>query len=318
MHRIVLYFFCLGILSSLAIVTNVVSAKPAPSKITVLSSIKPVQMIVFAIAGDNINSEQLIPDYISPHDYSFKPSDIRKIKKADLIFRIDEHFETVLETSLKSVFKGKISASKVISLAENPKIKLLPVVGGHHHHEKNQEEGHEGHGNTDLHIFTSPYNAIVMAQNIADELIKADVKNTGLYQKNLQIFIKEITPISIGINSKLESVRDKPFIVFHHSWQYFGEYFKLQKPKVIDLHEGFSAGVKTLMNVRKAIASDNIHCVFSHSGISKKRIAALTEDLNVRSVEIDTMGRGLTLNKSSYIQWLRNMGEQVGRCLGYE
>ncbi len=313
MRRIVLYFFCLGILSTLSgfVGTTVVaSAESYKNKITVLSSIKPVQMIVFAIAGEHIDSEQLIPDYISPHDYSFKPSDIRKIKRADLIFRIDEHFETVLEVTLKSVFESLQYKPQVISLAENPNIKILPVAGGHKHG--------GGHDHEDLHIFTSPLNALVMAEEIADELIKMDRNNASFYQKNLQAFKLSVTDEVERLHLKLKAVKGKPFIVFHHSWQYFGEVFGLQKPKTIDLHEGISAGVKTVMNTRKAIASEDIHCVFSNPEISGKRIEVLTENLNVRSVEIDAMGRGLAVDKNSYVIWLDRMGMQVRKCLSFQ
>jgi zinc transport system substrate-binding protein len=310
MRRIVLYFFCLGILSTLSGfvgTTTVASAEPYKNKITVLSSIKPVQMIVFAIAGEHIESEQLIPDYISPHDYSFKPSDIRKIKRADLIFRIDEHFETVLEVTLKSVFESSQYKPQVISLAENPNIKILPVAGGHKHG--------GGHDHEDLHVFTSPLSALFMAEEIADELIKMDRNNASFYQKNLQAFRLSIVGEVERLHLKLKAVKDKPFIVFHPSWQYFGDYFGLQKPHIINMHEGVSSGVKSLITARKAIASNKIRCVFSNSEISLKRINALTENLKVKTTKIDVMGRDFALSKNSYVQWFGTMGDKVADCL---
>ncbi|MEE9309434.1 MAG: zinc ABC transporter substrate-binding protein [Cocleimonas sp.] len=300
MRRIVLYFFMLGILSSLA---SAVSAEQYASKINVLSSIKPVQMIVTAIAGERVNSDQLIPNYTSPHDYSFKPSDIRKIKRADVIFRIDEHFETMLNTA----FASAPSKSKIISLAENPSIKLLPAAGGHKH-----EEGHE---DADMHIFTSPENALIMAQQIAEVLAKVDAKNTGYYQKNLHTFNQTVTREIALIQSKLEPVKNKPFMVFHHSWQYFSDYFGLQQPTIIELHEGISTGAKTILSIHREISSNNIHCVFSGPSIPKKRMSLFTENHTIKTVELDIMGQQLSLKKDSYLTWLSTMTSQVQKCL---
>ena len=100
MRRIVLYFAVLGILS---VFISAASAEPYKTKIKVLSSIKPIQSIVLAIAGGHVDSAQLIPDYASPHAYAFKPSDMRKIKKADIIFRIDDHFEVMLNQLFENV-----------------------------------------------------------------------------------------------------------------------------------------------------------------------------------------------------------------------
>jgi zinc transport system substrate-binding protein len=303
MHRIVLYFFLLGILSAPA---QLASAEPYLAKLKVLSSIKPIQAIVVAIGGEHIDSDQLIPDFISPHDYSFKPSDIKKIKKADLIFRIDEHFETMLNT----VFENLPDESKIISLAENPNIKLLPATGEHQH-------GSAEHDHADMHIFTSPKNALIMAQEITIILSKADAKNAVFYNKNLQIFHESIAKKTAEIKDKLEPFKNTPYVVFHNSWQYFGEYFGLQKPTVIELHEGVSTGVKSIMAIRREIAKNKISCIFSEPSISVRRVNILLENQRVKTENIDVMGHKIQLGQDSYMTWLEIMGEQIGRCLSH-
>jgi len=248
MRHIVLYFILLGILSLSA------CAKDKPSKLTVLSSIKPVQAIVSAIAGEHVISHQLIPDFASPHNYTFKPSDMRKIANSDLIFRIDEHFEVMLN----SVFEDLKDQSKVISLAENPEVHLLPMMGVHKHSENSEEE----HGAADMHIFASPENAVVMAQMIADTLSKLDTKNAKNYHENLQQFKGKVIQVSKKIRLELEPFKNKPYVVFHNSWQYFGSYFGLQKPTVVSYQEGISAGGKTIKKIRDEILSKNIKCIF--------------------------------------------------------
>ena len=91
MTRIVLFF----------LLTGIFDVQASPEKLNVLSSIKPVQLIVSAIGGDKIIARQLIPDYVSVHDYSFKLSDIKTIKNADVVFRIDEHLESIVSPLLE-------------------------------------------------------------------------------------------------------------------------------------------------------------------------------------------------------------------------
>lgn len=89
----------------------------------IVTTIKPVQSIVLAILGDQlqgrVTSFQLIPDYLSPHDASFKPSDIRQVTQADIIFRIDEHMEVMLNPLLENYHQ------KVVSLADTEGVKLI-------------------------------------------------------------------------------------------------------------------------------------------------------------------------------------------------
>ena len=319
MRRIVLYFVLLGILSLSA------CNKEKSSKLAVLASIKPVQSIVFAIGGDNIQSQQLIPDYASPHHYAFKPSDSRKIKAADLIFRIDEHFEVMLNAALNNL----PDQSHVIALAENPDINFLPISGRHSHEEesKHEEESrHEDEGvggeigsheqtYNDMHVFTSPANAVVMAREIAEALSKTDPKHKQYYHDNLQTFIQSVQQTSDALKEKLASVSHKPYVVFHHSWQYFGEYFDLQRPSIIDLQEGVTTGSKTLLATRKNIVSNNIQCVFSDPSISEARVNTLIEGLNVKTAMVDVLQSDIPLDQFTYINWLKKMGDEISLCL---
>ncbi len=304
MRRIVLYFFLLGILS-LTACTEDKSSKPS-----VLSSIKPVHAIVVAIAGEHVAAHQLIPDSASPHNYAFKPSDLKKISKADLIFRIDEHFEVMLN----AVFSNLPNQKKILSLAENPAIHLLPLVGKHAHDEKKGGD----HESTDMHIFTSPENALAMAKVITDALSELDPENAQAFQTNLEKFTEKVTQASNKIKADLALLKDKPYVVFHPSWQYFAEYFGLQKPTVVDLQEGVTAGGKTIKKIKGEIRAKRIQCIFKESSVSQARVNVLTEgmdDLHIKSVEIDVLGRQITISQNAYTQWLETMGNQVKNCL---
>jgi len=317
-------------------------------RLQIFSSIKPIQAIVLAIAGEHADVEQLIPDYASPHDYSFKPSDIRKIEKADIIFRIDEHMETQLNGAFQNIDTKKTS---IVSLASTNGLMLLDSnhnhgVDAHDGHDKEHEEhdhhdehehhddhkeehshksekhddsnhghdhdDHKNHDNVDFHIWTSPKNAVLMANNIAVNLSKLDPKNAQHYKKNIELFFDQIKARSEEMTVKLTPFKDKPYIVFHNSWQYLAAEFGLKKPIVIDLHESVSSGAKTISDIRKRIETENINCVFYDSSISLGRLNTISK--TAKTVEIDVLARDVTLNQSTYVNWLKQLGSQIQSC----
>ena len=319
MRRIVLYFVLLGILS---VFVRVASAElygtNSQTKIKVLSTIKPIQSIVLAIANEHVVSEQLIPDYASPHTYAFKPSEIRKIKKADIIFRIDDHFEVMLNP----LFENVKNQSKIISLADNPKIHFLPTLGKHRHadeskHTKIKDDDPKQQKNMDLHIFTSPENVLLMARMIADSLSQLEPKKKALYEKNLQTFSKAVNQKAEEMKQDFKTVKTAPYFVFHNSWQYFSEYFGLQKPEVIDAHEGITAGVNTISKTRKEIIVDGIHCIFSDPSVNITRVNTLIDNLDVKTIKIDVLQSGLKPDSDTYLNWLGTMQKNIKTCLSY-
>ena len=330
MRRIVpfflLAFLLLGVLYSfIKLPSNSEPEIHAPyEKPKVLSTIRPIQALVLAIGGDLVESEQLIPDTASPHSYSFRPSDIRRIKRADVIFRIDANFEALLNKTFKSVPKN----TPLISLADNSEIQLLDLKGKHNHttrfsnndpHQNHLKANHNDHGkghrNKDLHIWVSPHNMLIMAKAIATTLSQIDPINSDKYQNSLTQFTTKLNTATQQIEAELASIKMQPYVVFHNSWQYFLQQFKLQKPTILGFHEELSAGIKSIKATRKEIVSKNIHCVFSDASVKAVRVDVLIEDLNVKTESIDILGLSLPLDVNTSINLIKDMGQKIKHCL---
>lgn len=301
MRGIVLFFLLSGILTACG-----GSESPAEqNKLQIVTTIKPLQAIVTAISAGIADSHQLIPDSASPHNYSFKPSDIRKVKHANVIFRIDEH----LEVMLSPVFENLAKDVQLISLAEHKDISLLQISA----HE-NASSDHD-HGSVDFHIWTSPKNTLAMAKTIAKTLGKLDPDNQSQYDNNLATFTHQLQTEVAEITQLLAGSQQKPYIVFHNSWQYFADEFQLQKPVVVSLHEGITPGAKTISEIRQIIVKQNIDCLFTNPYVAKAQIQSLLETQDMKVVEIDVLARQLKLNQDTYIDWLKTMAKQVSNCL---
>jgi len=278
-------------------------------KIRVLSTIKPIHLIVSEIAGNKADSEQLIPDYASPHSYSFKPSDIRKIKKAHLIFRIDEHLEAMLNSTLET----HAPKNSLISLAEIEGITLLSLSKDKQHKHEDSADLHDE--SVDLHIWTSPDNILVMARSITASLVKLDMKNADTYKKNLEQFETSISTFTQNLKDDFTTLKDKPYFVFHNSWQYFSTYFDLKKPEIINQHEGLSGDIKSIRSARNKIKTDGIVCIFSGPNVSAARVKTLSENLDVNTAQIDVLASGIQAKKGSALEWLNSMSTTIKNCL---
>ena len=88
---------------------------------------------------DNEEIFLLLDGNISPHDYHLKPSDMKKIKNADVVFYVDdESIETFLHRALNTIDKPN-----KVSIFSNSRIKLLPIREGGIWEEEIAEDGHD-------------------------------------------------------------------------------------------------------------------------------------------------------------------------------
>ncbi|MCY3674389.1 MAG: zinc ABC transporter substrate-binding protein [Rhodobacteraceae bacterium] len=104
------------------------------------------------VLGDLGTSELIASRSVSPHDYVLRPSEVRLVSEADIIFWTGPSILPVLEKFLE----GLPPETQVISLLEEVEGSLLPIRDPvsfyedddhdeHDEHEKHDEHDHEGH-----------------------------------------------------------------------------------------------------------------------------------------------------------------------------
>ena len=284
----------------------------AEEKKNIVVTIKPLEGLVLAIAKDTIKLERLLPDYASLHNYHFRPSDIRKIKKAALIFRIDEDMERFLSPLLAT-----LQQSKVISLADDPHIQHLEITTS----EKNTNESHNEHehahqhDNQDLHLWMSPHNGMVMAKKITEELSLLNPQYQFTYQQNLAQLTDEINQFSHNFQIEIKPLQQTPYLVFHDAWHHFSHRFQLNKLASINLHADIQLGVKTMIKTRKKIQQSHATCLFSQPLFRPKTIDTLTEGFDIKTIELDVLGSHLKTTPDLYLNLLRYTAQQIKYCL---
>jgi len=100
---------------------------------SVVTSVKPLGFIASSIADGVTNTEIIVPTGASPHDYNLKPSDVQKIKSADLIFWIGKDVDAFLEKSIHQV-----DQKNVVAIANVAGVKELLTKSEHHHHDEHE------------------------------------------------------------------------------------------------------------------------------------------------------------------------------------
>lgn len=284
-------------------------------KANIVATIKPIEGLIRAIAEDTVNIQRLIPDYASLHNYHFRPSDIRKLNNADIIFRIDENMENFLTPLLSK------TPDKVHSLADAPNMTLLPInqsfMSSLHSHDKEthtHQHSHDDH-NVDLHIWMSPQNGVAMAAAITHVLSQLQPQHSKRYQQNFKQLSNEIDLFNKRFMEEAKGYKNTPYLVFHDSWRYFSHAFKLKKLATINLNAEVQAGARTLYRTRQQIKRLHAHCLFSEPNFRPKTINTLIEGFEIKTAEIDSLASHLTTSPRLYLDLMQYTAEKVKACL---
>lgn len=299
-------------------------AMPAQAEVRVLTSIKPLQLIAAAVQGDVGTPDVLLPPGTSPHHFTFRPSDILRVREADLLYWIGPD----LESFLPRVLEGRTDPSLAVQNIEG--LHLRRFGEEHRHEDEHAEEEHQLHkegeaegehddlhrpGTLDAHLWLEPGNALLIATRIASDLSAIDPANAAHYQTNLKAFEQRLVTLDTKLKERLKPLAGRPFFVFHEAFDYFEEAYGLQHAGVFAVSADVSPGVRKVANMRKRLESAGPSCVFSEPPMQPRLAQTLSEGLPVRLAVLDALGYDLNVDANGYERLLIALGNDLADCL---
>jgi zinc transport system substrate-binding protein len=257
----------------------------------------------------------LVPDNQSPHGFALKPSQLRQLQQAHVVFYIHPQFETFLPKALGNLPNTIVT----IPVAQNPHINLLEVREGGvwgqgHQHADGSTHAHHHH-DTDYHIWLSPVNARAIAEQVATVLALQDPAHATQYQQNLQQFNLKLAALDQQLAATLQPVQNKAFMVFHDAYQYFEQHYQLHAVGAITLEPEQVPSAKRINALRNQLRERQVVCVFTEPQFSSRYVNVLLEGSAVRRATLDPLGVGVAEGTEAYFILMQNMAKYLLLCL---
>ncbi len=292
----------------------------AQAEVRVLTSIKPLQLIAAAVQDGLGEPEVLLPSGASPHHYALRPSDVRRVRDADLLYWIGPDMESFLPRVLGSRDKPQVAVQDL------PGMTLRHF--GEEHENDHDDHAHEhagddlGHdhdhrpGSLDAHLWLAADNARVIAARMAADLAQLDAANAARYAANLQAFEARLDALDGRIRAQLAALQGKPYFVFHEAFDYFEAAYGLEHAGVFSVLTEVQPGARHVAAMRKTLQEAGPSCVFSEPPLRPRLAETLSAGLPVKLAELDALGGTLPVNASGYEQLLENLAGGLSECLG--
>lgn len=271
----------------LIILVFLISCQNKTENEKIFVSILPQKHFVEKIAGNRFEVGVMVSPGMSPANYEPLPKQMLELSDANLFFRIGVSFEESWISKIKDINdKLKIvDTRKGIELRETDK--FLHIESNHHEH------GHS-HGNFDPHIWLSPTLVIKQVENITDALVNEYPNDKNEFERNSQLFIKELKSLKNKIELILSEVGSKEFMVFHPSWGYFADEFGLQQIPVEI--EGKEPNPNELNKIISFAKEKGIKRIFAQKQFSSIVLEAISKELDGEVISIDPLAENYAEN----------------------
>lgn len=286
----------------------------------VVTSIRPLGFIASAIADGVTPTEILLPDGASPHDFALRPSDIQRLRSADLVLWVGPDMEAFLTKSLT-----QLPTNKQLAISELPAVRPLLMKGDDDHDHDHAAEAHSHadgdgghdhhHGDYNMHVWLSTEVAKVTAIAIHDRLLELMPQKKDKLDANLRQFEDQLAQTDKNLVKMLTPVQGKGYFVFHDAYGYFEKHFGLSPLGHFTVNPEIQPGAQRLHQIRTQLVEQKAVCVFAEPQFRPAVINAVAKGTNVRSGTLDPLGTGIELGKDSYGNFLTALSNQYVSCL---
>ncbi len=281
---------------------------------SVVASVRPLGFIASAIADGVTPTEILLPDGASPHDFALRPSDLQKMRRADLVVWVGPEMEAFMTKSA-----AQLSPNRQVEIATLSTVVPLLQKGDHDDDEHDHGHGESGddhhHGEYNMHVWMSPEIAKQTAIAIHAKLLELMPQKKDKLDANLKQFEDSLTKVDKNLGKMLQPVQGKGYFVFHDAYGYFEKHFGLSPLGHFTVNPEIQPGAQRLHLIRTQLVEQKAVCVFAEPQFRPAVINAVAQGTTVRMGTLDPLGSGIALGKDSYVNFLSHLTDQYVSCL---
>ena len=267
----------------IAIQPGIASDKP----IQIAVSIPPQAWLVQQIAGDLVEVSCMIPTGRSPATYEPSPRELVALHHAQIYVKVG-HPNFIFERKHIDPL-----------LAERPDLRIINMSDSTTYLKANSN--HYDFADivkSDPHVWVAPATVRRAAVNIERELAALYPKHAGYFRKNTEKLLNEIDALDQRILNRLSGLKNRKFMVYHPSWEYFARQYNLVQVAIEE--GGKEPGSSGLVKLIEQARRERIHVIFVQKGFNTSNAKIIAREIHGQVVEIDPLA----------FDWLANM-EQV-------
>ena len=258
--------------------------------------------------GTSLTVTRLVTEEVSClHDYSLNVKQVKAAEAAETIVISGAGLEAFMEDLLHD--KKTIDASEGIAL-------ILPEDQVHdheHEHEtEEKEDDHEGHHHEqDPHIWLSPANAVIMAENICRGLCSQYPEHVQLFEENLNVLKLELEALGTYGQKELQTLACRDLITFHDGFSYFADAFDLHILRAVEEESGSEASAKELIHLIEEVQFHDLPAIFTENSGSVSAAGIISRETGCGSFSLD-----MAMTGDSYFDAMYHNIDTIKEALG--
>ena len=236
----------------------------------VAAAFYPIELVARRVGGDLVEVTNVTPPGGEPHDLELKPSDVRRIKNADLILYFAKGFQPAVDGAVAQLS----DRTKAVDLLAGISLKAPPP-------------GEEEELTVDPHVWLDPTLMQRMVDMVTEALVKHLPSKRSELRSRATALKSELTALDGEFTSKLVSCARHEIFTSHAAFAYLADRYGLKQVAITGLSPEAEPSSKRLQEIARKAREAKATTIFFETLISPRVSQAVARIIGAKTAVLD-------------------------------
>jgi zinc/manganese transport system substrate-binding protein len=275
-------------------------ARPAAGadRIRVVTTTAELKALTQAVAGDRVEVDSLVRGNQNPHDFEVRPSQMVKLRRADLVILNGLELDGWAEVSIQGANNprlipgapGRLDASAGIQVLEVPTGRVDRSMG-------------DVHPVGNPHYTLDPGMAPIITANIVEGLARIAPEQRGAFEQGRQAFLAKLEPAMAEWAQTMAPFKGAKLVVDHSLWVYFFARYGLALAGTVEERPGIPPTPGHLVRLAGVMKAEGVKALIVEPWGDRKLADRLASETRAKVVPM-APGAGAVKGTDAYLDWV--------------
>ncbi|SET35168.1 zinc transport system substrate-binding protein [Oceanobacillus limi] len=257
-------------------------------KLTIYTTIYPVQYALERIGGDTVSVETVLPPGVDVHTYEPTTKIMTDVAKSDAFIYLGsgmEGFADSMADALSSHDLTLVELGRHEALFHMENIATNNEDNPSHHHDT---DGHN-HGEHDPHVWLDPLRMIEISSLLRDTLTELNPSKTNYYTNNFNLVKDDLIDLDESYTEALDNQTNKKILVSHAAYGYWEDRYGLEQLSIHGLSSSNEPSQKELTEIIDQAETYELDYIIFEQNSSNRISEIIQEHLQAKTLIIHNL-----------------------------
>jgi zinc transport system substrate-binding protein len=259
----------------------------AEKKLKVITSIFPFQEFARAVGGERVTVGLLLPPGVEAHSWEPTPSDVLKVRRADVFIYVGAGMEPYVHDILKGA-----AGKQLVVLDSSKEVRLInnKTQSYHEHGNKHEpeHEHHNSHGRLDPHLWLDVENDIKIVTRIARIFSSKDPPGASYYAENAIAYNKKLSALDAKYKTELKHCQLRTFVFGGHAaFAYLAKRYGLEQIPLYGINPDSEPTPRKLAELVKISRKYGIKYIYFEEMVSDKLARVMAKEIGAQTLALN-------------------------------